>query len=297
MKKSTPSEQLKTLIEFRKKSFAPVDTMGCSKVGDKSDPKTYRFQTLMGLMLSAQTKDEITAEAIQNLKKGLKGGLTAHTLANANQESVQEMIRKVSFYKTKAGRIIEAAQICERDYDSDIPKTIKDLTALKGVGIKMATLAMSHAWNEQTGIGVDVHVHRIANRLQWVKTKTPEATEDALQEVFPKELWEPLNETIVGFGQTICGAVKQKCELCPITDSCAYYNGIDSGDESDSEKKEKSSKNSKRTKNSRTAKNTKNTKNTKKGGRKSKKVESETESEVSFESEKEASSGDFDDSD
>jgi endonuclease-3 len=84
----------------------------------------------------------------------------------------------------------------------------------------MATLAMVHAWHEDVGIGVDVHVHRIANRLGWCATTQPEKTEAALQAVFPKELWEPLNETVVGFGQTICAARKPKCSHCPIADTC-----------------------------------------------------------------------------
>lgn len=237
---SSPVEQLKALIEFRKGSEAPVDTMGCSKLGDTMDPKLYRFQTLIALMLSAQTKDQTTSQAIERLKE-MKGGLTPTSLGHANIDVVKEIIRPVSFYQNKADRIIEAAQICERDYNGDIPRTLEDLLKLRGVGMKMATLCMGSAWNEQIGIGVDVHVHRISNRLGWVNTKNPDATEVELQKVFPKELWEPLNETIVGFGQTICNAKKPKCELCPISESCAFLNSpdIEDSDEKNSQKKKK----------------------------------------------------------
>ena len=98
MKKSTPIEQLKAIIEFRKSSIAPVDTMGASEVGDKSDEKIYRFQTLIGLMLSSQTKDEITSDAVKNLQKGLEGGLTPSSLSKANVETVDELIKKVGFH-------------------------------------------------------------------------------------------------------------------------------------------------------------------------------------------------------
>lgn len=219
---SLPVKQLKSIIAFRASSDAPVDTMGCSQLGEKSEPKLYRFQTLIGLMLSAQTKDQVTSQAIENLKT-LKGGLTPNSLGNASEDVVKELIRKVSFYNNKAKRIINVAQICERDYDGDIPNTIEELLKLPGVGVKMATLAMSTAWNVQVGIGVDVHVHRIANRLKWVKTKQPNQTEEELQKIFPKELWSPLNEAIVGFGQTICGAKKQHCEKCPIRDTCSHF--------------------------------------------------------------------------
>ncbi|KAH0787721.1 DNA glycosylase [Histomonas meleagridis] len=218
---SLPVKQLKEIIKFRAKSAAPVDTMGCSKLGDLSNPKLFRFQTLIALMLSAQTKDMITSQAVENLKT-LEGGLTPSSLSKANEETVKNLIRKVSFFNNKAKRIIEVAKICERDYDGDIPDSLDALMKLPGVGLKMATLAMGTAWEKQVGIGVDVHVHRIANRLGWVKTKNPNETEAELQKVFPKELWVPLNEAIVGFGQTICGAKKQKCEECPIRDTCPY---------------------------------------------------------------------------
>lgn len=298
MKNLTPSEQLKAIIQFRKKTLAPVDTMGASKVGDTKDEKIYRFQTLIGLMLSAQTKDEKTSQAVKNLKEGLDGGLTPSTLSSANQETVEQLIKQVSFYKTKAGRIIEAAQICQKDYDNDIPRTMKGLTSIKGVGVKMATLCMAHAWHDQVGIGVDVHVHRIAQRLKWVKTNHPDQTETELQKLFPKELWAPLNDAIVGFGQTICSAAKPKCDLCPISDSCPYYNN-----ESESEEEKPSRKSSKNS-SPKTKKQTKNTKKKssqkkKSGRRKDDFEESDSDIEdfvVDDESEKEASESDFSDS-
>lgn len=124
----------------------------------------------------------------------------------------------------------------------DIPHSIKELTSLKGVVIKMATLCMADAWREQVGIGVDVHVHRISNLLNWVHTNHPNKTECELKKVFPENLWESLNQAVVGFGQTICGSKKQKCNLCPISDSCPKYNGI----ESDDIKKSKKLKNQKK---------------------------------------------------
>ena len=166
MKNLTPSDQLQAIIEFRKSFTAPVDMMGTNQIGEEIDEKTIRFHTLIGLMLSSQTKDEITLDAIQNLQKGIEGGLTPATLSKANVETVDQLIKKVGFHRDKAERIIEAAKICQKDYDNDIPHSLKELTALNGVGIKMATLCMADAWHEQVGIGVDVHVHRISNLLK-----------------------------------------------------------------------------------------------------------------------------------
>ena len=219
----TSLEQLKTLIEFRKNFEAPVDQMGCAYLGDKIDPKTYRFQTLIALMLSSQTKDQETSKAINKLKT-LPGGLNASTLSNTNPDIIFSLISNVGFANKKKNYIIEVAKICQRDFNGDIPSSFEGLTSFSGVGIKMATLAMAHCWNQQIGIGVDVHVHRISNILGWVKTKNPDDTEKSLQLLFPKELWEPINHTLVGFGQTICNAKKPKCEICPINSTCKFFN-------------------------------------------------------------------------
>jgi endonuclease-3 len=213
--------QLTAIIEFRKHMSAPVGTMGCSKLGDTSDAKLYRFQTMIALMLSSQTKDELTSKAIRNLKT-LPGGLTAATLSTATVDVVQGLIRRVSFFPTKA------AELCSRDHDRDIPRTIADLVAIPGVGIKMATLAMAHVWDDKVGIGVGVH--RIADRLGWVKTNHPDKTEVELQKLFPKDVWGGVNGALVGFGQTICAGKRPKCGECPIADSCAW-----GGDDNDIE--------------------------------------------------------------
>ena len=112
-------------------------------------------------------------------------------------------------------------------YDSDIPSTIKDLCSLPGVGKKMAYLAMTCAWNKCEGIGVDVHVHRIANRLLWCgmePAKTPEKTRVALESLISKDKWADVNHMLVGFGQTICKS-KPLCESkCSMNKICPFYN-------------------------------------------------------------------------
>lgn len=101
-------------------------------------------------------------------------------------------------------------------YNSDIPNNIKELVALPGVGPKMAHICMATAWQEVTGIGVDVHVHRISNRLGWLSqpTKDPEQTRVALEAWLPQQLWSDVNYLLVGFGQTICTPLKPKCLEC-----------------------------------------------------------------------------------
>lgn len=212
-------EQLKQIAKYRETHSAPVDTQGCDVVGDTSDPKTYRFQTLIALMLSSQTKDPITSKAVERLRT-LPGGLTAKSLAEADVSLVESLIRPVSFAPTKSTNIVAAAKFCVTTHDGDIPNTMEGLMSIRGVGVKMATLAMNACWGSNSGIGVDTHVHRIANRLKWVSTQTPEKTEIALQEMFPSDLWDTINTNLVGFGQTVCSARAPKCKECPVKCTC-----------------------------------------------------------------------------
>lgn len=109
-------------------------------------------------------------------------------------------------------------------YGGDIPKTIKELCELPGVGPKMGHICMQIAWGEVSGIGVDTHVHRICNRLEWVKkpTKTPEGTRNELEDWLPKSLWSKINYLLVGFGQEICLPRFPKCDECLNKNICPY---------------------------------------------------------------------------
>lgn len=194
---------------------APVDTMGCDKCSDENaDEKTRRFHVLLALMLSSQTKDEVTHEAMRRLTND--GSCTPQTIANMEPQKLETLLYPVSFYKNKTKYLQNTSKILVDQYDSDIPNDVKGLIKLPGVGPKMAHICMNSAWNIVTGIGVDVHVHRIANRLGWVReeTKQPEQTRKALESWLPSDHWKEVNHLLVGFGQTICTPVKPKCNEC-----------------------------------------------------------------------------------
>ncbi|XP_043641860.1 endonuclease III-like protein 1 [Drosophila teissieri] len=193
---------------------APVDTMGCHRCADlKADSKTQRFQNLVALMLSSQTKDQTTYEAMNRLKDR---SLTPLKVKEIPVTELENLLHPVSFYKNKAKYLKQTVEILIDKYDSDIPNNVKELVALPGVGPKMAHICMAVAWNKITGIGVDVHVHRLSNRLGWVPkpTKEPEQTRVALEKWLPFSLWAEVNHLFVGFGQTICTPVKPNCVEC-----------------------------------------------------------------------------------
>lgn len=172
-------------------------------------------------MLSSQTKDQITYDAMKRLKERTES-LTPVNLLKLSDFELEDLLKPVSFYKTKAKHMKIASQMLVEQYDCDIPNTIEGLLKLPGVGKKMAYLAMTTAWHKVEGIGVDTHVHRIANWLKWVEkpTKSPEDTRVALEAWLPRELWNEINHLLVGFGQTVCTAKNPGCETCDNADIC-----------------------------------------------------------------------------
>ncbi|KAJ2157251.1 alpha,alpha-trehalase nth1 [Coemansia sp. RSA 552] len=214
---------LDRIKEYRAAHEAPVDTVGCEALTEEEkDPKLRRFRSLISLMLSAQTKDEITADAVRTLSNRLSGGLTPRALSEAPIDLIHECVRRVGFWQRKSNYIREAARTCLEQYDGDIPRTVPQLLSLPGVGPKMAYLAMHAAWQDTQGIGVDTHVLRITHRLGWVpeSVKSPEATRHSLESWMPRSLWREINPLLVGFGQVLCRGVGPKCDECPVNRFC-----------------------------------------------------------------------------
>ncbi|XP_066248123.1 endonuclease III-like protein 1 [Euwallacea similis] len=213
-------EVLKNLRDMRKNFDAPVDSLGCHKCSDETaSPEVMRYQALLSLMLSSQTKDQVTHAAMLRLREH---GCTVENILKMSDEKLGKLIVPVGFWKSKVKYIKKASEILKDQYNCDIPRTVEDLCKLPGVGPKMAHLCMKTAWGETTGIGVDTHVHRICNRLGWVKTKTPEETRKALEDWLPFELWSEVNHLLVGFGQQICIAKKPECVSCKNRNLCPY---------------------------------------------------------------------------
>lgn len=208
------------LEDYRKHLKAPVDTMGCHRLRDENAPKeVQRFHTLVALMLSAQTKDVVTAAAMDAL---IKRGLTAQSVHAMTERELDKHICKVGFHNTKARNIKEVAAILMKDYDGKVPREYAELIALPGVGPKMANLFFQDADHRVIGIGVDTHVHRISQRYRWVPStvKTPEDTRKALESWLPLEHWGTINSLMVGLGQTVCTPLRPKCDICELSDIC-----------------------------------------------------------------------------
>jgi endonuclease-3 len=203
---------------MRKEKNAPVDTMGAHALADEnSSPKVYRFQCFVAALLSSRTRDEKTYLAMNNLKKH---GLEIDNILNTSLDEIKILLKPVGFANKKSKYLKDCCQILKNEYNNDVPKTLKELLKLPGIGKKMGTLILQNAWNINDGISVDVHVNRISNRLKWVNTKKPDITKDDLEDLIPDKYWMKLNPTIVGFGQQICLPRNPKCNKCLLKHTC-----------------------------------------------------------------------------
>ncbi|XP_061433118.1 endonuclease III-like protein 1 isoform X1 [Lethenteron reissneri] len=206
--------QLDHVRRMRQHRDAPVDHMGAEKCHDEdAAPAVRRYQVLVSLMLSSQTKDQVTSAAMARLRGH---GLTPLNVAGTDDAMLGRLIYPVGFWKTKVGYIRRTTELLLAQFGGDIPRSVSELVKLPGVGPKMAHLVMDIAWDEVSGIGVDTHVHRISNRLGWVRkaTRTPEQTRVALEDWLPRELWSEVNWLMVGFGQQTCRPVAPHCAEC-----------------------------------------------------------------------------------
>ncbi|KAG8557404.1 hypothetical protein GDO81_016626 [Engystomops pustulosus] len=217
-------KQLENIRKMRSSRDAPVDEMGAEKCFDQNaEPQVMRYQVLLSLMLSSQTKDQVTSAAMTRLRQH---GLTVGRILDTDEESLGKLIYPVGFWKSKVKYIKKTTEILQEKYGGDIPDNVAELVKLPGVGPKMAHLIMDIAWNKVSGIGVDTHVHRISNRLKWVKkeTKSPEDTRVALEDWLPRDLWSEINWLLVGFGQQVCLPVSPWCSDCLNRDICPGAN-------------------------------------------------------------------------
>ncbi|MDH4038199.1 MAG: endonuclease III [Candidatus Krumholzibacteria bacterium] len=174
------------------------------------------FRILISTIISLRTKDEVTEAASDRLFALAR---TPRILSRLDLRKIERAIYPAGFYRTKARTVREVARRLDAEHAGRVPDTIDELLTFKGVGRKTAALVVSLGYN-RPAICVDTHVHRIANRLGWVKTKTPDATEQALMRAVAKRYWIGINETMVGFGQRVCVPVSPKCSLCPLTKNC-----------------------------------------------------------------------------
>ena len=174
------------------------------------------FLVLISCLLSLRTKDTTTLPVCERLFAEVN---TIDGFLEIPVTRLRKMIYPVGFYKTKATRIHEICDDLKHRYGGKVPDSLEELLTLKGVGRKTANLVLTEGFGK-LGICVDTHVHRISNRLGYIKTKDPEATEAALREKLPTQYWIEYNALLVTWGQNVCHPVSPKCSQCPVYGIC-----------------------------------------------------------------------------
>lgn len=199
------------IVELLKKAKQPQSDF--VKLMDSfKDP----YLVLIACILSLRTNDKTTYPATLRM---LELGKTPKDFANCDVKKLEKTIYPVGFYSNKAKQIVELSKILVEKYNSKVPDSIEELCKFNGVGRKTANLTLSLGFNKPA-ICVDVHVHRIFNRIGYVKTKTPDETELKLREILPEKYWIDINTLLVTHGQNICKPQKTKCNECPIEKYC-----------------------------------------------------------------------------
>lgn len=176
------------------------------------------FHILVSCVISLRTKDEVTGEASKRLFS-LAGD--ARELATLPEETIAKTIYPAGFYNTKARQLRQIAATLVEEHGGRVPPDETALLALPGVGRKTANLVLGLGFGIPA-ICVDTHVHRISNRLGLVETATPEKTEHALKNLLPLDLWIPINDLMVTFGQNQCHPTSPRCSTCCLADLCEH---------------------------------------------------------------------------
>lgn len=174
------------------------------------------FPVLVSTIISLRTRDAVTRMVSRQV---LKNAPDVDTMISIDRTELELLLRPAGFYRQKAGQLKRIASILKSDFEGSVPDSMDSLLSLPGVGRKTANFVLGMVFGKPS-ICVDVHVHRISNRLELVDTQSPQETELQLQKLFPKDEWTGINHIMVRFGQRICRPVKPLCNECPLRDRC-----------------------------------------------------------------------------
>jgi endonuclease-3 len=209
---TTPRRMSAALARIAEELGREAEETALGKMARQRDP----FRVLVACLISLRTKDEVTDEVAPRL---LAVAPTAKAMAATSPARIAELIFPAGFYKTKGRTLRDMARHLEREHGGRVPETLEALLAIKGVGRKTANLVVTLGFGKP-GICVDTHVHRISNRLGFVRTKTPEETETVLRARLPRRWWIPINDILVSFGRARCGPLSPICSTCPAAKIC-----------------------------------------------------------------------------
>lgn len=180
---------------------------------------TNAFELLIATMLSAQTTDIQVNKVTPALFARCPD---ANAMADISQSELEDLIRSIGFFRTKAAHIIETCSVLRDEFNGEVPRTMEELTSLPGVGRKTANVVLSNAMGVP-GIAVDTHVFRVSNRLGLAHAKDVKRTEEQLMAEIPREKWSQAHHWLIWHGRRVCDARRPDCEHCPTAIYCETY--------------------------------------------------------------------------
>jgi endonuclease-3 len=209
------SRRVNHVMQTLARAIDHLEMPAVEKIAEESqdDP----FEVLISTMLSAQTRDAVTAAASARLFRVAR---TPRAVGKLTEKQIEKLIYPVSFYRHKAKHVKQACRLLVERFGGRVPSTMEELLMLPGVGRKTANLVLILSFNSLSNICVDTHVHRISNRLGWVRTRTPDETERALYKNTRARWWPFINLYLVTWGQNVCRPMYPCCGACIIRDHC-----------------------------------------------------------------------------
>jgi len=178
-----------------------------------------RFQLLISVVLSAQTTDKSVNKVTPLLFSKYPDPVS---LASADETDVQEIIRTIGMYRTKAKNIIALSGKLALEFNGQVPGTMEELMSLPGVGRKTSNVVLAEGFGEQR-IAVDTHVFRVSNRIGLANEKDVLSTEEALMKAIPSDRWTEAHHLLIFHGRRICSSQRPKCDTCPINEYCNWF--------------------------------------------------------------------------
>ena len=221
---SVPRGRIAAVMRMLARAIVGLDEPAVEKIA--SEQQENAFEVLIATMLSAQTRDAVTAEASRRLFRVAR---TPRTIARLTEKAIEELIYPVSFYRHKSVHVKQTCEQIVKRFGGVVPKTMEDLLTLPGVGRKTANLVLILAHRSVENICVDTHVHRISNRLGWVSTRSPDETEHALYRAAGRRWWPLINLYLVTWGQNVCRPVYPLCPACAIAQLCPKVGVVKTG--------------------------------------------------------------------
>ncbi len=208
------------IMEILQRETTKFNIPMAESIAEESSKRKRPFRVLVSTMLSSRTKDTVTKTASEKL---FELGESPEELIDLPLEIIEKAIYPVGFGPTKAKRLHSMCKMLIDEFKSEVPKSMEDLLKLPGIGRKTANLVLGIAFGIPA-ICVDTHVHRICNRLGYIKTKNPEETEKILRQKLPKKYWIEINSCLVKWGQNVCVTISPFCSSCPIKRYCDRTN-------------------------------------------------------------------------